>query len=560
MPSHPVVSLYEPTAEEEAYAVYVYNKLFGSAPMDGLIHVEAKMGLRVLALSGVDGIILRTIWSVADPDNLRCLTYLSQFHVVLRLIALAQDGLLEKEINRAFTQQRNYTTPVTVFQKTLWMSSDYRDCPLPSFEGVEMPTKEFLAGLSARIKGIAMASSPAPAPAPTPLRNLPTPAPAPAPLPKDLPAPVPAPIPVQNRKSNDPTTTTSNVGPSTAGPRTVDAVAPDPIPNEIRVTKRSSSDDANDIESAIQQIEKLGVDNPNPNAKILSELDPDNLELLQEQAALQRAIMESNKATKPAPASKPAPKKPAHSSYPENDELSSVDAALQRAIYESTHAASPPRPTKNVAAIPKKDENDNWLRMASLQDSSSECDNGGDDDSDDEYRKKKAKKGDVAYAEYIASLNPSLSEPPQKPPPVKSSSDESRNSDEADRKPAAKPPPTKSMDFSSKTPKIDNRKPASQRSDNPPQKDTSKSGDRDEYPQAVQELVINGFTLEKAMQGYKMVGPNFDDIVLFLTSSMAVKEMVINGFNIHKVVEAVDMIGENEDDLLQFLMANEATL
>lgn len=79
----------------------------------------------------------------------------------------------------------------------------------------------------------------------------------------------------------------------------------------------------------------------------------------------------------------------------------------------------------------------------------------------------------------------------------------------------------------------------------------------DQYPQAVQELVINGFELEKAIQGYKMLGDNFDDIVLFLTSNMTVKELVINGFNIHKVVKAYDLMGDNMDELLAYLMTTE---
>lgn len=76
----------------------------------------------------------------------------------------------------------------------------------------------------------------------------------------------------------------------------------------------------------------------------------------------------------------------------------------------------------------------------------------------------------------------------------------------------------------------------------------------DEYPQAVQELVMNGFELEKAIQGYKMLGDNFDDIVLFLTSNMTIKELVINGFNIRKVVQAYELIGDNMDDLIAYLM------
>lgn len=79
----------------------------------------------------------------------------------------------------------------------------------------------------------------------------------------------------------------------------------------------------------------------------------------------------------------------------------------------------------------------------------------------------------------------------------------------------------------------------------------------DQYPQAVQELVINGFELDKAIQGYKMLGDNFDDIVLFLTANMTVKELVINGFNIHKAVRAYDLVGDNMDELLAFLMTAE---
>lgn len=67
---------------------------------------------------------------------------------------------------------------------------------------------------------------------------------------------------------------------------------------------------------------------------------------------------------------------------------------------------------------------------------------------------------------------------------------------------------------------------------------------------------MNGFALPKAIQGYKMLGDNFDDIVLFLTSNMTVKELVINGFEIHKVAQAYDLIGDNMDDLLAYLMAN----
>lgn len=121
--------------------------------------------------------------------------------------------------------------------------------------------------------------------------------------------------------------------------------------------------------------------------------------------------------------------------------------------------------------------------------------------------------------------------------------------------PAAKPAPSqpapKLTETHVKTPSDDQKANRSEVSSN------QKVPDRvDEYPQAVQELVMNGFELEKAIQGYKMLGDNFDDIVLFLTSNMTIKELVINGFNIRKVVQAYEFIGDNMDELIAYLMTN----
>ena len=41
----------------------------------------------------------------------------------------------------------------------------------------------------------------------------------------------------------------------------------------------------------------------------------------------------------------------------------------------------------------------------------------------------------------------------------------------------------------------------------------------DEYPQCVQELVMNGFALEKVLRAYELVGENFDSLLNFLMSS-----------------------------------------
>jgi len=41
----------------------------------------------------------------------------------------------------------------------------------------------------------------------------------------------------------------------------------------------------------------------------------------------------------------------------------------------------------------------------------------------------------------------------------------------------------------------------------------------DEYPQTVQELVMNGFPLERVVKAYNLIGDNFDDLLTYLMSS-----------------------------------------
>mmetsp|Transcript_25276 Transcript_25276/g.38861 ORF Transcript_25276/g.38861 Transcript_25276/m.38861 type:complete len:586 (-) Transcript_25276:400-2157(-) len=41
----------------------------------------------------------------------------------------------------------------------------------------------------------------------------------------------------------------------------------------------------------------------------------------------------------------------------------------------------------------------------------------------------------------------------------------------------------------------------------------------DEYPESIQELVVNGFELSRVVQAYELVGDNFDDMLAFLMSS-----------------------------------------
>lgn len=57
---------------------------------------------------------------------------------------------------------------------------------------------------------------------------------------------------------------------------------------------------------------------------------------------------------------------------------------------------------------------------------------------------------------------------------------------------------------------------AASRQDSPP------PGIADEYPQTVQELVMNGFELTKVVHAYGLIGDNFDDLLTFLMTNSSV--------------------------------------
>ena len=40
-----------------------------------------------------------------------------------------------------------------------------------------------------------------------------------------------------------------------------------------------------------------------------------------------------------------------------------------------------------------------------------------------------------------------------------------------------------------------------------------------QYPQTVQELVMNGFELKRVVRAYELIGDNFDDLLSFLMSN-----------------------------------------
>ena len=44
-------------------------------------------------------------------------------------------------------------------------------------------------------------------------------------------------------------------------------------------------------------------------------------------------------------------------------------------------------------------------------------------------------------------------------------------------------------------------------------------GSADEYPETVEELVMNGFELRKVVHAYELIGDNFDDLLAFLIAN-----------------------------------------
>jgi hypothetical protein len=81
---------------------------------------------------------------------------------------------------------------------------------------------------------------------------------------------------------------------------------------------------------------------------------------------------------------------------------------------------------------------------------------------------------------------------------------------------AAIPPAAASASVSASSPAIAPAAAASSPSDS----DSCNQYEADaDYPQAVQELVMNGFELKKVVQAYELIGDNFDDMLSFLIST-----------------------------------------
>ena len=122
--------IYQPSPLEEAYSFYLAQQVFGIAP-NNPVHISGRDAVPFLTQSGIDRGILRTIWTAADPACIGTLTSLSQFHLLLRLVAMAQVGML------------NPQHPVDTMKMMVQQCAS-QQLPLPSFSSIAVPPQDQL--------------------------------------------------------------------------------------------------------------------------------------------------------------------------------------------------------------------------------------------------------------------------------------------------------------------------------------------------------------------------------------------------------------------------------
>ncbi|KAK1746216.1 hypothetical protein QTG54_002823 [Skeletonema marinoi] len=89
---------YRPTTLERAYASHLLQTYFQTPPTPNSdttpLRVSGRQAVPFLTTSGVERTLLRLLWSVADPEAVGTLVIRNQFHVLLRLVAMAQAHFL----------------------------------------------------------------------------------------------------------------------------------------------------------------------------------------------------------------------------------------------------------------------------------------------------------------------------------------------------------------------------------------------------------------------------------------------------------------------------------
>jgi len=139
--------IYHPSPLEEAYGIYLLETVFGqdtttaaaaSSSSASSFSIAGRQAVPFLSQArnlGRD--VLREIWSAVDPLSRGKLTDPLQFHVLLRLIALGQAGILEPALRVAASQI--HQTPDEALRQCLLHTANRTDLPLAVFEGYPIP-------------------------------------------------------------------------------------------------------------------------------------------------------------------------------------------------------------------------------------------------------------------------------------------------------------------------------------------------------------------------------------------------------------------------------------
>eukprot|EP00980_Cylindrotheca_fusiformis_P012118 scaffold2927_cov143-Cylindrotheca_fusiformis.AAC.8 len=119
-----MASMYQATPLEQVYSLFLAQQVFGIPPSNGSIQIPGRDAVPFLTQSNVDRGVLRSLWSVADPDNVGTLTQIRQFQVLLRLVSMAQAGLLGPQmtvetVKLMIPQYSTQQLPLAVFSSVI---------------------------------------------------------------------------------------------------------------------------------------------------------------------------------------------------------------------------------------------------------------------------------------------------------------------------------------------------------------------------------------------------------------------------------------------------------
>jgi hypothetical protein len=137
-----IVDLYHPTPIEEAYGIYLLEQEFGLVDGAPDFRVSGRSAVPFLSRSQLSRDVLRHIWSAVDPEGSGSLHVPAQFHVMLRLVALAQAGIVEPALHNA-----GFQSPAVILHECLIQHGNRTDIPLAMFDGYSIPDANSLRSL-----------------------------------------------------------------------------------------------------------------------------------------------------------------------------------------------------------------------------------------------------------------------------------------------------------------------------------------------------------------------------------------------------------------------------